>query len=306
MIRGKIRNLRDKSPLGGLITLPFSILCSLGIPVPHALYQHLPFRGELTVALPEGMEFRMLSRGEALENGLYWRGIAGWEPEWLPVWLALCQSARGVVDIGANTGLYSLMGAAANPKALIKAFEPVSRIADRLEENIKLNHFENVAVFRCAIGETSGEVQLYDPGADIPYSASIDPNFLYGRDASYKSHGSVYPVSLRTLDDVLSSETIPTDLVKVDAEGVEIQVLRGAARTLVRWQPTLLLEYLKSGTELDTLIGDMMKRGYRLFHPGRVGLREIFEPRPASDSWNVLLHHKERPLPSSIQVETSQ
>src|SRR6185437_2969670 len=85
--------------------------------------------------------FMMISHGHLIENSLYWNGIHGCdhEAECMVPWLHLARSARGVLDIGANTGFYALAAACVAPEAEVHAFEPVARIAGMLRLNCEAN-----------------------------------------------------------------------------------------------------------------------------------------------------------------------
>ena len=66
----------------------------------------------------------------------------GWEKESLKIWKELCQTSDVILDVGANTGVYSLVAKAANPESRVIAFEPVKRTFDRLEHNNNINGFD--------------------------------------------------------------------------------------------------------------------------------------------------------------------
>ena len=110
---------------------------------------------------------RMLSMGgrDGVARKAACRGWRGFEAP-LPALFAACLDERSVVlDIGANTGFYSLLAAGFHPDVRVHAFEPVPDIAAILVENLKLNGFapEAVRVNRVAVGSENGETELYIP-----------------------------------------------------------------------------------------------------------------------------------------------
>jgi len=168
-----------------------------------------------------------------LNQGLRRRGGLGWLPmehdtPELRFWKSLDLRGKVVYDIGAFHGLLTIHYAR-NARAVV-AWEPNSRNRRRLMENLKLNLFSNVIVrpyglsSRSATGEMSFDRLL-------PGMATLD--------SAVASGGEHETVELRTLDGEEGLE--PPDLVKIDVEGFELEVLKGAIKTLQRG-PDLFLE----------------------------------------------------------------
>jgi FkbM family methyltransferase len=158
----------------------------------------------------------------------------------LPVQRALAKHIRpGHVfyDIGANMGFFSLIAARlVGPAGNVCTFEPVSENTASIRKNFELNHLQNTRLFQVAVGEKSGTADLlltaWDGGATLTDSAVKTSE----------------PVSRRTvqvvaLDDFIQAEQLRRpDLVKIDVEGVELDVLRGMAGTLAESSPILVYE----------------------------------------------------------------
>src|SRR6266446_43756 len=105
-------------------------LCGPILPIlPDALANHLPFLGRVCVQGPDNIQLRFHTYGpygkDRIAIKLARRGFWGYEGETIRVFLPLVQSAQTVIDIGANTGLFALLAAKANPYAKVWAFEPV-------------------------------------------------------------------------------------------------------------------------------------------------------------------------------------
>ena len=97
--------------------------------MPSVLWRRLPVAGEFAVSLPEGGRFLYSSvHGDQIGRALHWRGLDWWESETIGVWLRLVAGASRVLDIGANTGVYTLLACAGNPTARVTSFEPVPHI----------------------------------------------------------------------------------------------------------------------------------------------------------------------------------
>ncbi len=288
-VRKLATDVRRNAVFGPVLRLPFVLWRQTGMPIPHRVYQHLWFEGEIDVNLPTRETFRMHSYGDAIENAFYWAGVAGHEGECVEPWTYLARTARVVLDIGANTGTYSLMACAANPNVLVHAFEPVARVASKARRNAALNPRFRAKVHEMAVGAASGTAMLSDPGGDNCYSASLNPDFLSGE----KSH---YEVAVVTVDDFVAQEALPTvDLVKIDVEGFEEFVIDGMAHTIHRHRPALMVEYLPRAREgLRKRIEALCENDYVLFHLTPSGPRVAPEVAPSHSSKNVVLMPRDR------------
>lgn len=132
-----------------------------------------------------------------------------------------------VVDVGANIGNHSIFFAKVTGADVI-AFEPNPAALDILRLNIKLNGVaERIELHDIAVGERQGLGTVQDH----------DPNNLGRASVELSDQGTV---AIRTLDAVVGARWV--DLIKVDVEGMEPMVLRGAAATLARCRPRLLVE----------------------------------------------------------------
>lgn len=154
----------------------------------------------------------------------------------------LAQRSRTVLDIGANTGFYSLL--AGHAGATVLAFEPIPSIASILEGNLRDNGLSNVHVFRCAISNAVGRATMFLPKADhglIEASASLNEEFKSER-------GAEIDVEVCTVDQVSDGRQI--DLVKIDVESLEEKVLDGAQRTIARCRPIISVEILSDNNVL--------------------------------------------------------
>lgn len=100
-----------------------------------------------------------------------------------PLFVELARRSCGdVVDVGANTGLYSLLAAAANRSVRVHAVEALPSVAALLRANLELNRplVRRVRVHQLALSDKNGRAALYLPapcGSTIETSASLDPTF---------------------------------------------------------------------------------------------------------------------------------
>src|SRR5262245_61797610 len=139
-----------------------------------------------------------------------------------------------VIDIGANIGIYALPWAAANTGATVHCFEPNPGVRARLARNVALNRLESrVRLHSEALSDRAGTATLY--GSDD--MSSLNQGVNTGRQA--------VPIEVRLarLDEVLHGEGPPVSLIKIDVQGHELEVLRGAEAVVSRHRPALILEH---------------------------------------------------------------
>ncbi len=148
----------------------------------------------------------------------------GKEPETV-AWIETESAHGGVLfDIGANVGAYSLIAAARGLRVV--AFEPAPQNFAVLHENILLNHYDSViTAVPCVLGEASGEATfvLHD------YTRGATEGFF----AEQQGSGVQKRFIVDTLDACIERYRLPSpSLVKIDVDGGELEVLRGASRLL--------------------------------------------------------------------------
>jgi len=130
-------------------------------------------------------------------------------------------------DVGANVGFYTLLLAElVGVSGLVFAFEPVPRNVELLRRHVEMNRYQNIRVFPCALGDFDGEAG-FDPG----------PNPSMGHMAARG------PLSIQCsrADTLLAAGDVQApDLIKIDVEGAEADVLRGACGAMQN-RPMLFL-----------------------------------------------------------------
>jgi len=194
-----------------------------------------------------------------LNKGLRRRGGLGWVPrEHMTAehafWDSLDLRGKVVYDIGAFHGLLTIFFARAARKVI--AWEPNSRNRSRLLENVRLNNFQNVIVRPYGLSSKASTATMsFDPLA--PGTASIDQHMAQGADQE--------TIEIRILD--AEQDLEPPDFIKIDVEGFELEVLKGAPRTLEN-HPTLFLEMHGANLEdkrrrVQSIVEHLWEFGYR-------------------------------------------
>lgn len=141
------------------------------------------------------------------------------------------KEAMTIVDVGANQGLYALRAKQENPACHIYCFEPNPLEYATLLANIKLNHVEGVEMFNLAVGDEVKEIEFeYLPNAGAISGRSIRTVPRPWMREEFIAHCRIMQT---TLDDFCVSRNIShIDILKIDTEGMELEVLSGSKKTL--------------------------------------------------------------------------
>lgn len=192
-------------------------------------------------------------------NGdFYERNVAAWMDR-----LVEALGAPVVYDVGANCGYYTLRCTARG--ARVVAFEPVGATHAVLRANLVRNGLDSDRAIHAAVGAEAGT-------ATINLYSSSGNNSLWERDLP-EGHAlhqvGTEDVELVTIDDVLAAGGPVPQLLKIDTEGAELSVLRGAERTIATHHPWIVLEYSAdtardAGFGLDELAAELERHGYEL------------------------------------------
>lgn len=123
------------------------------------------------------------------------------------------------VDVGANVGSYTIL-ASAHSGAHSISFEPLPATFEKLKNNISLNRIsENVKAFNIALGSQAGELQ-FTTTLDTMNHIAVD------------TQDEVVTVKVSTLDEILNANSIAPLLMKIDVEGFETEVIKGALKSM--------------------------------------------------------------------------
>jgi len=146
----------------------------------------------------------------------------------------IIKPGQTVLDVGANMGWYSIhFSKWVGQRGKIFAFEPVPEIYEELESNIKLNCCQNIIIFNCALGNQNESV-LFNVSDFEGGSGASSENLKFGKEIK---------VSKRKLDDLMNDQNLDNiDFLKIDIEGGELNMLKGAEKLIEKYKPKMLLE----------------------------------------------------------------
>ena len=140
-----------------------------------------------------------------------------------------------VFDIGAHIGLVTLpLAGSIDPDGKVFAFEPASSNRGFLEHHIRANDVENVVVVADLVGRnTASSVQFFESSSDSGMNTIAET----GRRKGYVET----VVRQITLDEFCDSRNLRPELLKIDTEGAELNILRGATDMLRLSRPIIFL-----------------------------------------------------------------
>ncbi len=267
-LRGSLRPWVHSASAMPIVSAPLRALGRSGL-LPRAVWRRLPAGGTCLVRVAGASPFLYRAGpNDAVGRGLFWRGGASWEPETTALFARLARGAGTVLDVGANTGLFTLLALASGPDCRVVAFEPVPRTHRLLLEQVALNGWSDRCEARSsAASDAPGIAEFHVPFEDYPTSASLDPSGFRGM------AGESIRVVVEALDDAIPPGT-RVGLAKIDVEGFEDRALRGMRRILEESRPHLVVECNPDGpfSAVESLL---IPLGYRFFHLSQRGPRRV-------------------------------
>lgn len=191
------------------------------------------------------------------------------EYEWQVV--ALCAAlAAGhdkgyIVDIGANMGTVTVPLAKQFPGYRVRSYEPQRSVFYQLAGNVALNDLDNVELRNQGLGSSRGTVYIDMPKykTDGNIGAWSMDKEVREKSPEGRGGGQTEPVFIETLNDTYFDD--PIRLIKIDVEGMELEVLRGGCNLLAHHEyPPLVYEcwqqfdwYKPRAKELDDYVRGM-------------------------------------------------
>ena len=164
----------------------------------------------------------------------------------------LLQPGEIVFDVGAHVGYYTVLSSVlVGPSGRVISFEPVAANLAYLRRHVLINECDNVSILPICVGDRAGTAQFNDSE---------------GTGVGHLDDDGSLEVQVRPLDELIGSGELPVpQFIKIDVEGAEMQVLRGAEQLLSQHHPSLILS--THGDELDATCWSWLRdRGYDLDH----------------------------------------
>ena len=241
---------------------------------------HAGFVRPSAVPVELGWGAMILNPGDLVDRAIM---TSGWETRELEWVRANLRAGDTFVDVGAHHGLYSIHAAKlVGSEGRVIAVEPNPPSLERLRANIALNRLNNVTVEPVAFGQTEGKLRLFSSAAENTALASLSE--ANARQAGESTQSVEVPViPMDTVMARLGAKRIR--VIKIDTEGAEVLVLKGAMETLRTHRPALVMEVVEHqlrnlGSSVAELEALLATAGYR---------------QADRAEWNALWVPKEKP-----------
>jgi FkbM family methyltransferase len=143
-----------------------------------------------------------------------------------------CRPGATALDIGAHLGVFSVvMSRLVGPNGRVYSFEPAPGTRTMLTRVLAMNHCTNVELRPEAVASGAGRAQLFGQGATMEVSTTL---------VAMEWSKGIVEVDKVSLDEFLRLDrNAPPGVWKIDAEGMELEVLRGARRTTLEHRPSI-------------------------------------------------------------------
>jgi FkbM family methyltransferase len=188
-----------------------------------------------------------------------------WEPEEAKLIAGFLEPGSVMIDVGSNLGYHALLAAKTVGKTgHIYAFEPEPHNFDLLTRNIRVNEFTNVTALPMILSDKSGKQRLYLSARNFGAHSLSEENVNFGR------HGFVETEST-TLDDFAAQRSLQrVALIKMDTQGAEGVILRGAESILKKYPDLkIIMEFWPAGlrrmeTDPAEVLSKLKASGFKL------------------------------------------
>jgi len=233
--------------------------------LPKFIYKHMSFDGVFKIHLSN--QSILLNNYQdyidEVSNDIFYSGIFGnYEGESLRIWSKLCAKAGNsiVLDIGAYTGIYSLVAASTNKNIEIHSFEPHPQTFKYFMQNMNLNRFKNIFPHNFALSKKDGKEIFYNSIGICP-SGFSNLNHKYINPAAGQLKCRTMSVSTLFKKEI-SKKRI--SLIKIDVERGELLILKSMLSRILADKATVLCEILdeENYPKFDKLFYD---NGFKIF-----------------------------------------
>jgi len=170
---------------------------------------------------------------EHIQQQLFWYGYYEKPVSMLVEKLTKANSV--VLDIGAHIGYFTLVAAKIAKSGKVYAFEPVTKVFQRLQKNVAENNLSNAITVHAAAGESGNDSLIYISTEDNMGMCSLRPPENFS--------GRTQPVTVISVDEWIQQTGIDNvDVIKLDVEGSELFALQGMKQTLISLKPVMIIE----------------------------------------------------------------
>ena len=204
----------------------------------------------ITVKITKNEAFQIYTRRDFLSYHFFWYNLKNLDLTFLDIFkifYKLVKNSRTVIDIGANTGVFSLIAGKINKTCKIYAFEPINIVYEQLINNIKLNRINNIIAENVAISNINDEIKISIPNNyyTLPTESSLNPTFSKNNVIRKKI------ISIKLDSYVKKMHISEIDLIKIDIEGEEPKAFEGMISIIKNQSPIIICEVLPNRTDKE-------------------------------------------------------
>lgn len=243
-----------------------------------------PIYGVVTLWFDD-TSFKMYSKGDDNIVQLLYYNKNYHEGKDLRLFLQLAKKADVIFDIGANTGLYSILSHIVNPSVKLFSFEPYPVNVKRLKRNLELNSTKTEIVEK-ALGGKRGIISFAVPANDsIADTSSAEIDFSK---STYKGKidWKTIEVEQTTLNAFAADKNFDkVDLLKIDVEGYEESVFEGAGDFFKKYRPVIQCEILLDERRkrfFENFLKENKYTAYLILNDGIMNVGKQMFPNPGS------------------------
>lgn len=283
-----IKILRSKP----IINKPIrSLLKGLVVNTPGELINYFTKRwrvaGQVEIQL-DGVKFKFYSNcDDGIVDALYYYPNNYSEVNELMLFSRLAVRSEFILDIGANTGVYSVFSSVRNRNCEVWAFEPYPSNYDRLKLNLSLNNCDNVVSLPKALGNERKTIKI-----SVPDNNQICDTVSANSEFSKRFYKEFITYKEIEVEQVKLDEIIPhgkkVDLIKIDVESYEIPVLEGAKNILKMMSPVIQCEIFVDETRTDFYAQVLKPSGYNCYMMLKNGLAFTESLKPNTEGRDFL------------------
>ena len=242
----------------GIIKFPF-VMWIYGF-----IYKHFKPKG-IVLNYIQGSEMYLDTRDVGIVPFLLAWGV--YEKYETDVFKALIDKGMVVVDVGANIGYYTLLAArCVGEKGKVFAFEPEPYNYSLLLKNIEINGYRNIIPSRKAVFSKTGKMKMY-----------LDKSNLGGHSLTEANvHKSVsITIEVTSLDDYFKNSKYKIDVIKLDVQGLEMDVLEGMKNIITQNNNLKIITEFwplgirNSGSSPREFLNKLVESGFILYQIGR-------------------------------------
>lgn len=233
-----------------------------------------PVRAEFNEVTPSRFGPMLLNRNDLyIFSGIQETGV--WSGDELDLLGQLIQPGQTALDIGANMGTHTLAFCNfVGPTGRVHAFEPQRIMFQAMVATVALNSWANVHAYMNLVGAKKGAMRLPGIRYDEPSNfgmMTLAPDRGRAQTLSYLDDEAGEEVAMITVD----SLNLPAcHLIKIDVEGMEIDVLRGAAKTIKAHRPLIYME-CQPDKRSQSSLKLLKSMGYATWWHGDIGSPNI-------------------------------